>query len=708
MKRGCKSRVPCLCTAAILFLFAPGCPAALAQETPKKPVEKPAAKSSEKTSSPEKEENPAQIELLETKVRFETNGDSRKEVHALVKINSELGVHQFGRLNFDFNRTFESIEIPLVHITHASGGTADILPGAISDQPNPAVVNAPAYQDVRVKSVRILGLQPGDTLEYRVVRTVSHHPLAPDFWVDHTFDRTGVVSKETFEIDLPSSIAPSPDDRRLDNKPIPQQYDAFRVLAHGKADMFVNPDTPVTGTRKLSDAVGERTLFSWHTPFPAASPASKPLPRPSQDIQLALWRTWAYVSVNLYGRLIQKDPLPPEITELSKKITQGASTPAGMAEKIYDFVAQKITTVNLPLGATGFHVRPASEILSSAYATPEDKFSLFSAFAKAAGLQIRGLLAQDPPDWPVRQIPYPANFAHLLAWVLDTNTVLDPSVEVAPFGVVSANLRGKPALGLAPYVGYKDQPQLEWTPVPQNLPFAAAQQVDVNATLNQDGVLRAKVHYAMRGDNELVLRVAFHQTPKEKWKELAQLLSITDGFRGQVTSVNASDPFATKEPFTVEYEIEQPKFVDWSKKTVRIPALLPQLGLPDAPAKIASSSATTRIELGTPLEVETEMALHLPPGTAAQTPTGTSVDRDYATYASKYSAMSSTVTASRHIHFLLREISGTRAADYSAFVHAVQSDEAQDFTLERSDTPAPKTNLAAPNSATPPRPTPKP
>src|SRR5205085_10235774 len=150
------------------------------------------------------------IELLETKYRFETNGDSRKEVHTRVHINNELGVHQFARLNFDFNRSFQAIEIPLVRITHASGGIADILPSAITDNPNPAVVDAPAYHDVRVKSVRILGLQPGDLLEYRVITTTTHHPLAPDFWLDHTFDRSGIVTEEIFALDLPAESQINP------------------------------------------------------------------------------------------------------------------------------------------------------------------------------------------------------------------------------------------------------------------------------------------------------------------------------------------------------------------------------------------------------------------------------------------------------------------------------------------------------------------
>jgi hypothetical protein len=93
------------------------------------------------------------------------------------------------------------------------------------------------------------------------------------------------------------------------------------------------------------------------------------------------------------------------------------------------------------------------------------------------------------------------------------------------------------------------------------------------------------------------------------------------------------------------------------------------------------------------------MTLHLPPGTTAQTPTGTSVQRDYATYASQYSAKGAAITASRHINFLLREVPAERAADYNAFLRAVQSDEAQDFTLDRAGTPTSDTKPAAPKSA---------
>jgi hypothetical protein len=52
------------------------------------------------------------------------------------------------------------------------------------------------------------------------------------------------------------------------------------------------------------------------------------------------------------------------------------------------------------------------------------------------------------------------------------------------------------------------------------------------------------------------------------------------------------------------------------------------------------------------------------------------------------------IFASRRINFILREIPGARAADYGAFLHAVQTDQAQLFTLTRPDARS-KTTVAS-------------
>ena len=676
---------------AACCLFALSGNIAMAQEAPPKPADKAAETQQGKSPDSASPELPAQIELLETRVKFEANGDSHKEVHARVHMNSELGVQQFARLSFDFNRSFESVEVPLVRITHESGGTADILPSAITDNPNPAVVHAPAYQDVRVKTVRILGLSPGDTLEYRVITTVSHHPLAPDFWFEHTFDRTGVVSQEIFELDLPASrLVDSPSSRRV--------------------ELRINPATPATVTQETATDGSARSVYHWQKSSPKAKKGSGDDDADSvrnPDIALSSFLVWGILSQRL-AEVIQKPAQPSSIvSDKAIVLTRTLTKPREKLEALYSFVSREITTIDLPLDATGFRSRSPAEILSSGYATPVDKFVLLAALASTQNLLLEAALVGTDEN-VLSQLPRPSLFVRILT-NMGPLIWCDPSLEVAPFELLSPGLRGKKAFRVfnpPPSNPTEDVAYALWFPIPVELPFPSFQKVNVDATLSADGKLHAKVHYAMRGDNELVLRVAFHKTPKEQWKGLAQLLSISDGFRGQVSSINVSDPYATKEPFALDYEIDQAKFVDWSKKTLRVPALLPELGLPDFPARPKPGATPPLIELGTPLEVTTSMTLQLPPGTKAQAPTGTSVQRDYATYSSQYAVEGQKITASRHIHFLLREISGDRAADYGAFLRAVQNDEAQDFTLEASASPAPKTNSAAPANAAPPNPSP--
>lgn len=351
-------------------------------------------------------------------------------------------------------------------------------------------------------------------------------------------------------------------------------------------------------------------------------------------------------------------------------------------EAVNAFVAQKIKTVDLPLGSTGFQLRYPLEVLSSGYGTPEDKIRLFATLTRCSYRTYYVVFTSDLKS-PRGDLPEPSLLSHILLQVPEKKVTyyLDPSLEVAPFGAVLPALRGKTAFVLREQLNEEESKW--WTQIPDSLPYPSSQRVSVFASLGVDGKLAAKVRYTLRGDNELLLRVAFHQTPKERWKDVAGLLAISDGFRGQVTSVNVSDPMETKDPFTVEYEITQAKFVDWSKKTVRIPALLPQIGLPDLPTKTDAGESAHAIELGTPLDVDTRMTLKLPTGVTVQAPAGSSVARDYATFSSKYSTAANLVTASRRVNFLLREIPGDRAMDYNAFVRAVQSDQAQMITLVR-------------------------
>jgi hypothetical protein len=631
-----------------------------------KPAEKASAQQSEeKEKTAVKPELPFQIELLETHIRFEASGDSRKEVHTVVKIINILGARQFARLSFDYNRAFQQVEIPEVRVSHANGGTSEVLPSAVTDAANPAVEAFVDFHDVRVKSVRILGLQEGDTVEYRVITTTTHHPLAPDFWLEHTFDRSGQVLREIYELDLPGH---------------------WNSTTHNPERSSVHAGVPWTNYRNVGAGANERSVIEWKI-----EPDSKASER---NIQNGVALPDIFVSTSIDSFRLAEDLAAqiPKWSEEDKKAAEswlmiGGPPPVGKWQKLqlsYNLVSSRLATVNLPLEATGFRLRSTKRVLESGYATPEEKCNVLLELARAAGLSgeivfYGDQLAEITPPRPAFQKVFVV--IQQLVNGQEDGTALDPSIEVAPFGVISAQYRGKKAMSLRVHNG--GDYGYNWIALPENLPFPSRQEVNITADIDKDGRLKATVKYTMRGDNELLLRLAFHQTPKEKWSSLANLLAISDGFRGEIVSTNASDPTATKDPFTVEYELTQSKFVDWSKKPVRVPALLPQISVPD-PVSVAGASGGPTIELGTPLEVQTTVALHLPPGIGVETPPGTSVLRDYATFTSKYSSTQNTVTASRHITFLKRSLPGDRVADYSAFVHAVQSDQIQRLTFVSS------------------------
>jgi Domain of Unknown Function with PDB structure (DUF3857) len=637
-------------------------------------------------------ELPFQIQLLETHIRFGANGNSRKEVHTIVRINNVLGAHQFARLAFDYNRAFQQVEIPMVRVSHANGGTSEILPSAVTDARNPAAEQFPAYSDVRVKSVRILGLQERDTIEYRVITTAKHPPLAPDFWLEHNFDGSGQVAEEIYEIELPAL--------RIEKTSTEQSPAADSSLKPSVNHLTLkySGDLPAPSVESRGEAGTGYTAFRWTVKGRGRETSGKTAADGASlasDLEVSTYGNWDDLSAGIFKLWgPQAGMTTPGVRAKADELTRGATNVQAKLGSLYDFVSTKIATVDLPLTSTGMAIRAPEDILSAGYGTAIDKAALLIALAHAEQIELEGMLvsgdssqAPSGTDHPLGPVN-PGVFDHVLvcAHGISPPLFLDPGMEVAPFGVVSADLRGKTAFRIRP-LAMPSQDSLKvgrvWTVIPGSLPFHAMQNVMVEASVSHEGTLAAKVKYTMRGDNELLLRVAFHQSAKEKWKDVANLLALSDGFRGQVTSVRASDPLATKQPFTVEYELTQPRFVDWSKKPVRIPALLPQIGLPDAAGATAGQKAG-KIDLGTPLEVQTSLTLRLPAGTQVQTPAGTSVARDYATFSSKYSATQNMVMASRHINFLKREIPADRGPDYDAFVHAVQNDQAQFLVLVSS------------------------
>ena len=204
---------------------------------------------------------------------------------------------------------------------------------------------------------------------------------------------------------------------------------------------------------------------------------------------------------------------------------------------------------------------------------------------------------------------------------------MESSAEVAPFGFLPALLRGKPAFVIsAEGIG-------KMMETPAEPPFLSTQRVEIEGRISDLGKLTARIRYQLRGDNEFVLRLAFHRTPPAQWKELAQTILALDGVHGQVVSVEPGDPTDTENPFALEIDYSQPNYLDWSSQARQCALPLLTIGMPDAPRQPGASGG---MELGTPLRITAHLKLALPPGFSLRPPVAIAVSRDYAEFKSSY------------------------------------------------------------------------
>ncbi len=643
-------------------------------------------KSTGKNSS--QADSPYVIEQYDLRVRFENDGTGREELHVRSRVQTPEGARQLSRLAFSYDRSSEKMAINSIVVHKPGGGSIEVLPGAVMDVPVEAVKDAPAYEDAREKIVRVPALKPGDTLEYRVTTTVTQ-PVAPgEFWFEHSFLRDVLADEESLEVDVPRGrvlrmkTRPGYEPAAQESAAATTEEDPARRVYHWKPLREKN-------SARRDSATKEKTNSSLEQEPPA--------------VQLSTWQSWEEVARWYSGRGETTTSAEGAVAARAAELTRGQEEDLQKLQALYSFVALKIRTVALPPSAAGYRSLAPGQVLQQGYGTPQDKHALLAALAKAIGLSAVPVFVS-PTRKLDEDVPSPAQFENLITAVHAGNELvwLDTGPEVAPFRMLSSNLRNKRGFAVFQTPAGTDatlRGPFRWLTTPLDPPFPATQSVTVTGELNAAGKLTARVVYTLRGDAELLLRVTFHRAPKEQWKTIGLLLAFSDGFHGEVSEVTPSDPQAAADPFHVEFQLVQEHAVKWAEKA-RLTLPLPGVGLPDLPEHLpADGSEAPALQLGTPLDITTRATIVLPAAVTVRAPFPVAVRRDYAEYRSTYRLEGNRIIATRDLRFLMRELPAARFADYSAFVHAVRNDEAQTAGLERQSPRTAKPAAQEPSSA---------
>jgi tetratricopeptide (TPR) repeat protein/transglutaminase-like putative cysteine protease len=662
----CSLAAPFTATAQSSVTPAPPAAPAKAKETAQTAERKPADPAASKHDY---SQEAFVVEQYRSIYRFESDGTGRKETIARIRVQSEAGVQQWGQLQIGYNSANERVEIAYVRVVKADGSVVKAGDDAVQDLSAPVEHEAPVYTDYRQKHVTVPGLRPGEVLEYDMV-TVIHTPLAAgQFWADYDFDKNNIMLDEELDVDVPS-------DRplKLKNKP----------------DM--DPKISEENRRRIYHWTSSHLEREDDTKDKDKDKKKKKADEERPDVQLTTFVSWEQIGLWYAGLEKDRRAPSPEVRAKAAELTKGLDSPLDRVQALYDYVAKNFRYVSLSLGVGRYQPHASGDVLHNQYGDCKDKHTLLASLLEAEGLHASSVLINSSrkldPD-----VPSPSQFDHVITMLPMTTPPeevwMDTTSEVAPFRLLAFSLRDKLAL-VIPAAG---TPHLEETPADTPMPDSEISEVD--GKINEIGKLEAHVHYTFRGDEELMLRSIFRHYPEAQWQRVVE--NVNAGVGGDITNLKISDPAATREPFTMSYDVAKPNFLDWSKKKSALTLPLCQFNLPDLGNSDDEADADAALKLGPKAEYVYKIKLGLPANYTAHAPLPFSLKRDYAEYEATYKLEGTSFTAARTLTMRQTELPAPRATDYQAFRRAVDSDLGQFLSVENTvaGAPAPPADMKA-------------
>src|SRR6266576_2668508 len=598
------------------------------------------ASSSQKTSNANSNSEEAAIfERILNRVHFENDGTEVSETEAVVRIQSQAGVEEFGQLVFGYSSATEKLEAEYVRVRKPDGQVVVTPESTAQDFASDVQKEPPMYSDYRQRHISVAALQPGDTLEYRTVIRVLTPLAAGSFWYKYTFPKGVVVSEDRLEIDIPKA-------REVKLK---------------------------TPTRKPDvEDTGDRRTYTWVVKNiqPERDKEKDEDEETGPDVQLTTFTDWKQIA-QWYAKLQgERMTIDDSVRKKAQELTKGADTPTEKARRLYDFVARNVRYVSISLGVGRYQPHAASDVLQNGYGDCKDKHTLFSALLRAEGIQSYPVMIHSTRKLDA-DVPSPAQFDHVItAARLETGTGLtwlDTTPEVTPFGLILYQLRNKQAV-----VASEDSDGgLQRTPA--DSPIKTFMHFTLDGKFSEYGTLDASLEVTAQGDRDWPMRASFRRFSRAQWKDFVKVLSANWGLPGDVDHVELDPIEDTSKPFHLKYHLHQDRYFTVPSTSVNFRPI-PPLGMP---AIRASERSTEPMNIGPAGEMDYRVRFQFPANYTVHTPTAVKMSRDYGDYSSTYSLNKGMLEGERKLNVKMNELAAARRADYESFRNATQSDQDQ-------------------------------
>lgn len=305
--------------------------------------------------APVKAASEAEFGKLHKTYTLHADGSQEMRVQKELTLFTHAAMNRlYGESFIVYNPEFQELKIHESYTRQKDGNIVKTPENAFVEVLPSAAADAPAYNGLKEMVVVHTGLELGATiyLDYSVITRPGY---LPELDVCEQVEELSPIKEYVFSLSVPES------------KPL--HYE----LLNGKA-------VPVVKT------IGGIKTVTWTLKNVQPRPNMIQVSLPAGNVQAIVASTYISKADALKVVKQQFENNDKEVSKLAKKLTANAQTPEQKTKLLTTYV-QGLGSCRLSLSQTGYRLRPAAEVVRSAYGTEAEKVALLVALQQASGIQ---------------------------------------------------------------------------------------------------------------------------------------------------------------------------------------------------------------------------------------------------------------------------------------------------------------------------------
>ncbi|MBN2419960.1 MAG: DUF3857 domain-containing protein [Deltaproteobacteria bacterium] len=562
--------------------------------------------------------SPITIKKLDVIYDVNTDGTYTQETFSQVRINIDQAVQSQAQTYLAYSETLQALEVLNAYTETSEGDKIEVSSDKIITQQSPISTTAPAFDDIKVTAIVFPKISVGASKTYHYKLRQKTPLFENHFSMFETIPRSVDIESITITLLAPKDLK------------------------------FYIQSIDVEGGKVESD-IPEKSKYIWTvkdqkglTPEQGAISETNYSPR----LAVTTFSDFSEVADAYLKHAADKEKVTDEVQKLADKITTGIKDSRDMAAALYNWVAGNIRYVALSFQVGGVVPRDANTIIQTGYGDCKDKVVLLNALLSAKGIKSAPVLINSGDVYWQPDVALPLGiYDHAITYLPDFDMFVDPTAEIAPFGILPTREYSKYALvtrGLEKGAGIKM--------LPEPSPEISNMKTITNVTINKDGSAKGSSVITANGGMEYVLRSYKASIPPGQEAMAARAFLTRSGQQGE-GMISGNDPRNLTEDIKVETEF-----------TLQNVMMMPGPGAFMIPAGIPNPSPIVILSFGANVAEmkfpsyqsgyeKTEITTLSLPETVKvmQLPKDVTINNQYGYYTAAYKQDGQTIRVERHL-----------------------------------------------------------